>query len=113
MLVTYKGASTALHLEVGGKAFRLAPSQPVEVNKEQVKNLQERPFIKLLMEADKIEFSESEAAVNTEKVKTISKMTVADLEEYIIENGGEFAESDNKPDLLEIALEIEADKDSE
>lgn len=39
--------------------------------------------------------------------KPINKMTVAELEAYIIENGGEFAEVDNKPELLVIAQTIE------
>lgn len=45
-------------------------------------------------------------------VKPVSKMTVPDLEEYIIENGGEFAESDKKPELLVIAQAIEDAKNA-
>lgn len=69
MLVTYKGASTALHLEVDGKAFRLTPSQPVDIADKQADALQKRPFIKALIEAGELEFSEDEAAKEAAKAK--------------------------------------------
>lgn len=43
----------------------------------------------------------------TPDAKPVSKMTVPELAIYITENGGEFAESDNKPELLVIAQAIE------
>lgn len=41
------------------------------------------------------------------EAKAVSQMTVKELETYIKANGGEFAESDNKPELLMIAQDIE------
>lgn len=41
------------------------------------------------------------------EVKAVSQMTVKELETYIKANGGDFAESDNKPELLMIAQDIE------
>jgi hypothetical protein len=70
MLVTYKGTQTALHVDVDGKAFRLAPSQPVEINKAQADVLKERVLIKLLVESGEIEFSEPAKAVSKAPSKT-------------------------------------------
>lgn len=47
----------------------------------------------------------------TPDAKPVGKMTVPELEAYIKDNGGEFAESDNKPELLVIAQDIEDTKD--
>lgn len=50
---------------------------------------------------------------NAADAKPVSKMKVEELEAYIIDNGGEFAETDNKPELLIIAQAIEDDKNDE
>lgn len=47
---------------------------------------------------------------NAADAKPVSKMKVEELAAYIIENGGEFASTDNKPELLIIAQAIEDDK---
>lgn len=39
--------------------------------------------------------------------KSLTKMKVDELQDYITENGGEFAETDKKDDLLIIAQDIE------
>lgn len=48
----------------------------------------------------------------TPDAKPVGKMTVPELETYIKDNGGEFAESDNKPELLVIAQDIEDAKNA-
>lgn len=58
MLVTYKGASNTLNVDVNGKVYRLVPNKPTEIDSKQADILKKRMFIKLLIEAGDIEFSE-------------------------------------------------------
>lgn len=58
MFITYKGSQSAMHIEVGGRYFRLVPSQPVELTKAQADKLQSRKLVQVLVEAGELEFSE-------------------------------------------------------
>lgn len=50
---------------------------------------------------------------NADEVKPLSKMNMAELKEYIVENGGEFDEADKKDALLANAQAIEDDLNQE
>lgn len=69
----------------------------------------EHVVMKAWIDAGLIEVVETETTTDS---KPINKMTVAELEAYIIENGGEFSDDDNKPELLIIAQEIEDAKNA-
>lgn len=58
MFITYKGGQAAMHIEVGGRYFRLVPSQPVELTKAQADKLQSRKLMQVLVDAGELEFSE-------------------------------------------------------
>lgn len=58
MFITYKGSQSAMHIEVGGRYFRLVPSQPVELTKAQADKLQSRKLMQVLVDAGELEFSE-------------------------------------------------------
>lgn len=47
------------------------------------------------------------ADITDDQSKPLTKMKVDELQDYITENGGEFAETDRKDDLLLIAQDIE------
>lgn len=58
MFITYKGSQAAMHIEVGGRYFRLVPSQPVELTDAQAAKLQSRKLMQILVDAGELEFSE-------------------------------------------------------
>lgn len=58
MFITYKGGQAAMHIEVGGRYFRLVPSQPVKLTDAQADKLQSRKLMQVLVEAGELEFSE-------------------------------------------------------
>lgn len=49
-------------------------------------------------------------SIGNDNGKAVDSMTVAELKDYITANGGEFDDSDKKPDLLAIAQGIDGDK---
>lgn len=58
MFITYKGGQAAMHIEVGGRYFRLVPSQPVKLTDAQADKLQSRKLMQVLVDAGELEFSE-------------------------------------------------------
>ena len=97
---TYQGSNSSM--KVAG--VLLVKGVETELTDEQVKALKDDYFGKAFLDDGSIVESKSE---NDDNTKPLSKMKVEELEAYIIENGGEFAESDNKPELLVIAQAIE------
>ena len=69
----------------------------------------EHVVMKAWIDAGLIKVDDTEIAPDA---KPVGKMTVPELETYIKDNGGEFAESDNKPELLVIAQAIEDAKNA-
>ena len=66
--------------------------------------------IKQLLEIDAVEqvdLPDTDTDTDTDEVKPVSKMTVPELKEYIVEHGGEFDEADKKDALVVIAEAIE------
>lgn len=100
---TYNGASRSVR--VAGVLFENGVE--TELDAEQAKTFKADYFGKAFLDDGSIIESKSK---NDDSTKPLSKMKVEDLQTYIIENGGEFAESDNKPELLVIAQAIEDDK---
>lgn len=100
MKYTYQGSNSSM--KVTGVLF--AKNVETELTDEQDKTLKADRFGKVMIaDGSLVEIKDAE----DKGAKPVGKMTVAELEEYIIENGGEFAESDNKPELLVIAQAIE------
>lgn len=97
---TYNGASRSVR--VAGVLFENGVE--TELDAEQAKTFKADYFGKAFLDDGSIIESKSE---DDDSTKPLSKMKVEDLQTYIIENGGEFAESDNKPELLVIAQAIE------
>lgn len=98
---TYKYEGNNGSVRVASILF--AKGVDTELTDEQVKALKADRFGKAMLDDKSIIEIESEQ----DDSKPVSKMTVPELESYITENGGEFAESDNKPELLVIAQAIE------
>ena len=98
----YKGNNSSMR--VTGILF--VKGVETELSAEQTKVFKADGFGKAFLEDGS--FVETEQVETKEpKAKPVSKMTVPELEAYIIENEGEFAESDNKPELVVIAQAIE------
>lgn len=64
---------------------------------------QDNHVMKAWVEAGLISVADSAG----DQSKPLTKMKVDELQDYITENGGEFAETDRKDDLLLIAQDIE------
>lgn len=100
MKYKYQGSNSSMR--INGILF--AKDIETELTDEQAKTLKSDRFGKaMIADGRLVEIKEAE----DQDAKPISKMKVEELEKYIIENGGEFAESDNKPELLIIAQAIE------
>lgn len=98
--IKYQGANSSMR--VAGIMF--IKGATTEITADLDKALKADRFGKaMIADGSLVEIKDAEI----KDAKPVSKMTVAELEEYIIENGGEFAESDNKPELLVIAQAIE------
>ena len=88
MFITYKGSQSAMHIEVGGRYFRLVPSQPVELTKTQADKLQSRKLMQVLVEAGELEFSE-----RTKPLEPSTDQTDEGLQ------AGTVAEPEQKPEV--------------
>lgn len=100
MKYTYQGSNSSMRVA----SIMFIKGAETEITADQDKALKADRFGKeMIADGSLVEIKDAEDKGS----KPVSKMTVAELEEYIIENGGEFAESDNKPELLVIAQAIE------
>ncbi|WLG12774.1 hypothetical protein Q6344_09155 [Psychrobacter cibarius] len=103
---TYNGNNSSIRVA----GFLFVKGVETELSDEQTELLKADGFGKAFLEDGS--FVETEQADKEPDAKPVSKMKVEELEAYIIENGGEFAESDNKPELLVIAQAIEEAKNA-
>ena len=99
---TYNGNNSSI--KVTGVLF--VKGVETELTDEQTEVFKADGFGKAFL-ADGSFVETEQVEIKEPKAKSVSKMTVPELEAYIIENEGEFAESDNKPELLVIAQDIE------
>lgn len=98
---TYNGSNRSIR--VAGIMF--IKGAETEITADQDKVLRADGFGKAFLDDGSL--VEIEPTDKEPETKPVSKMKVEELEAYIIENGGEFAETDNKPELLVIAQNIE------
>lgn len=101
---TYQGVNSSMR--VAGILFAKGVETALTV--EQVKALKADYFGKAFLDDGSL--VEAEQAKAEPDTKPVSKMTVPELEFYIIDNGGEFDEEDKKAELLVIAQAIEDGK---
>lgn len=86
MFITYKGGQAAMHIEVGGRYFRLVPSQPVELTDAQADKLQSRKLMQVLVEAGELEFSERTKPI-TELDSNSQTVDPEPMEDEVIDAG--------------------------
>lgn len=137
MFITYKGSQAAMHIEVGGRYFRLVPSQPVELTDAQADKLQARKLMQVLVDAGELEFSErtkpiAEPDLNSQLIEpepTVDAETLPEqsVEDEVIDAGfniefeptpdaveadamPEYAEPAIETDVVEIPVEVESVK---
>jgi len=93
-------------MRVTGILFRKGAE--VDLNEGQAKELKADRFGKhFLGNGTLVEAQSDVDDVDAPESKLVTDMKVEELEKYITENGGEFASTDNKPELLIIAQAIE------
>lgn len=84
-----------------------------ELTAEQAKAVKDDRFGKLFLDDGTLVETKADADADADaapETKPVDKMTVKELEQYITDNGGQFADDDNKPELLKIAQGIEDTK---
>lgn len=84
-----------------------------ELTAEQAKAVKADRFGKAFLDDGTLVETKADADADADaapETKPVDKMTVKELEQYITDNGGQFADDDNKPELLKIAQGIEDTK---
>ncbi|MGO2507291.1 MAG: hypothetical protein ACTH7L_14440 [Psychrobacter alimentarius] len=105
MKYKYQGKNSSMR--VAGIMF--IKGAETEITADQDKVLKADRFGKAFLDNGTLVETKTDADTAPD-TKPVDKMTVKELEAYITDNGGEFADDDNKPELLAIAQSIEDGK---
>lgn len=104
MKVKYTGNN--ISMRVAGILFRKGAE--IDLNEDQAKALKADRFGKYFIDNGTLVEKQSDIdGDDAPESKLVADMKVDELETYIKNNGGEFASTDNKPELLIIAQAIE------
>ena len=108
MKVKYTGSNISLN--VASILFRKGTE--IDLTEDQAKALKADRFGKYFLDNGTLVETQSDIDDDTPDFKLVADMKVDELEKYINDNGGEFASTDNKPELLIIAQAIEDAKNA-